>query len=344
MTAVLAGLGTCLPPRVVGNRELSQRLDTSDDWIQARTGIHERRIADTGTTTVGMATSAADAALSDSGMADVDALVLATSTPDQLCPGSAPQVAAGLGLSGIPALDVNAACTGFLYALAAASGMLAAELAERVLVIGADTFSRLCDPDDRTTAPIFGDGAGAVVLRAGTAAEPGALGPFDLHADGTRANLLVVPAGGSKQRFSDNSHDYFLHMQGREVFRHACAKMAESVLAVLRVARLPLAGVDRLVGHQANLRILQTLAARLGLDEKHLVTNIGHVGNTSAASIPLALADAVDGGHLRPGHHVVLTAFGAGLTWGSSVLTWPPVRGNMQGHRIPEDSYEPVVR
>lgn len=328
---MLAGLGAWLPPRVVDNDELAQRMETSDEWIQTRTGIRTRHIADPGISTVDMAARAGGAALRSAGSDVVDALVLATATPDYLCPASAPQVASELGLSGIAAMDVNAVCSGFVYALATAAGLIAGGIARRVLVIGADAFSRLCDPDDRTTVPIFGDGAGAVVLRAGAPDETGALGPFDLHSDGEHAGLLIVPAGGAKQRRSADPHDHFVTMQGTAVFRHACARMAESTRTLLDRARLSVDDVDRFVGHQANIRILQATARRLGLPEDRLVVNIGHTGNTSAASIPVALADACGDGVLRPGHRVLITAFGAGLTWGSTLLTWPEVKPGATG-------------
>ncbi|WP_051116510.1 beta-ketoacyl-ACP synthase III [Amycolatopsis nigrescens] len=324
--AVLAGVGGWLPPRVVDNHELSQRLDTSDEWIRTRTGIRQRHIAAPGESTVDMAVRAGGRAIRSAGMTEVDALVLATATPDQVCPGSAPQVASGLGLGGIFALDVNAVCSGFVYALATAAGLIATGVAGRVLVIGSDTFSTLVHPDDRSTVPIFGDGAGAVVLRAGEPDEPGALGPFDLHSEGELADLLVVPAGGSKQRTSADPHDYFLSMQGTRVFRLANARMAESTRAVLDQAGLSVHEVDRFVGHQANVRILQAVAKQLGLPPERLVVNIERTGNTSAASIPLALADACCDGSLRSGHLVVLSAFGAGLTWGSTVLRWPDIK------------------
>ncbi|GHF59510.1 3-oxoacyl-[acyl-carrier-protein] synthase-3 [Amycolatopsis bartoniae] len=325
-SAVLAGLGAWLPPRVVDNHELSRRLDTSDEWIRTRTGIRERRVADPEMSTVDLAVQAGANALRSAGSDVVDALVLATSTADHLCPASAPQVASGLGLNGVAALDVNAVCSGFVYALATAGGLIAAGVAGRVLVIGADVFSRMCDPDDRSTVPIFGDGAGAVVLRAGSADEPGAIGPFDLHSDGELAELLIVPAGGARQRESADRHDHFLSMQGTAVYRHACARMAESARTVLERAGLDVSEVDRFVGHQANLRILHATAKQLGLPEDRVVANIGHTGNTSAASIPLALADACEDGSLVPGHRVLMAAFGAGLTWGSTLLTWPDVK------------------
>jgi len=324
--AVLAGLGAWLPPRVVDNDDLARHLDTSDDWIRTRTGIRERRIAGPETSTVDMAVAAGRDALRSAGTEHVDAVVLATATPDHLCPASAPQVASALGLSGVAAFDVNAVCSGFVYGLATGAGLIAGGVAGHVLVIGADAFSRYCDPADRTTVPIFGDGAGAVVLRAGDADEAGALGPFDLHSEGDNADLLIVPAGGAKQRRSDDPRDHYVTMQGTAVFRHACARMAESARTVLAKAGLDVADVDRFVGHQANIRILTATAKQLGLANDRLVVNIERVGNTSAASIPLALADACVDGHLQPGHRVLLTAFGAGLTWGSTVLTWPEVK------------------
>ncbi len=254
---------------------------------------------------------------------NVDAVVLATSTPDHVCPASAPQVAAELGLSGAAAFDVNAVCSGFVYALATASGLICGGVAKRVLLVGADAFTTLLDPDDRTTVPIFGDGAGAVVLREGSGDELGAVGPFDLHSDGELAELLIVPAGGSRQKKSENPSDHFLKMQGPAVFRHATARMASSSRAVLEKAGWTTSDVDRFVGHQANVRILTATAKNLGLPADSLVVNIGHTGNTSAASIPLAMVDAAVDGTLQPGDRVLVTAFGAGLTWGSTVLRWP---------------------
>ncbi|GAA1952589.1 beta-ketoacyl-ACP synthase III [Amycolatopsis minnesotensis] len=322
--AVLCGLGGYLPSRVLDNAELSGRMDTSDEWIRTRTGIAERRIADD-MSTVDMAVEAGRAALNSAGLDRVDALVLATSTPDYVCPASAPQVAAALGLSGIAAFDVNAVCSGFVYALATAAGMISAGISGSVLVVGADKFSAVVDPGDRGTAPIFGDGAGAIVLRAGAPAEDGALGPFDLHSEGEGTDLLYVPAGGVRQRFAAEEQDNFLVMQGQKVFRQACARMAESSRAVLDRAGWDVAEVDRFVGHQANIRILDAVAKKLGLPAEAVVANIGTVGNTVAASVPLALLDGVKEGHLVPGHRVVVSAFGAGLTWGSTVLRWPEV-------------------
>lgn len=323
--AVLDGLGAWLPPRVVDNEELSLRLDTSDEWIRTRTGIRQRHIVDPGISTVDMAVEAGRRALASTGSDRIDALVLATATPDHSCPASAPQVASRLGLAGVAAFDVNAVCSGFVYALATAAGLISAGVAQRVLLIGADAFTTLLDPDDRGTVPIFGDGAGAVVLRAGAADELGAIGPFDLHSDGDLADLLIVPAGGSRQKTSDDPKDYFFAMQGPAVFRHATARMAESARAVLDRVGWTCSDVDRFIGHQANIRILQATAKQLGLPADSLVVNIERTGNTSAASIPLAMADAAADGTLRAGDRVLVTAFGAGLTWGSTVLRWPSV-------------------
>ncbi|TWE13692.1 3-oxoacyl-[acyl-carrier-protein] synthase-3 [Prauserella muralis] len=323
--AVLAGLGGWLPPRVVDNDELSARLDTSDEWIRTRTGIGRRHVVGPGMSTVDMAVEAGRRALQSAGSADIDAVVLATATPDQICPASAPQVASRLGLGPVAAFDVNAVCSGFVYALATAAGLIAGGVSRRVLLVGADAFTTLLNPDDRATVPIFGDGAGAVVLRAGDPDEPGALGPFDLHSDGELSDLLVVPAGGSRMKTSQNPADSYFSMQGPAVFRHATARMAESSRAVLKQVGWTVGDVDRLIGHQANIRILHATAKQLGLPADSLVVNIERTGNTSAASIPLAMVDGVNDGTLQSGDRVLVTAFGAGLTWGSTVLRWPGV-------------------
>jgi 3-oxoacyl-[acyl-carrier-protein] synthase III len=326
--AVLAGLGAWLPPRVVTNDELPAALDTSDTWIRSRTGIAQRHFAQPGMATSDLAVEAGARALKSSGESSVDAVLIATTTPDRPCPATAPEVASRLGLLGVAAFDVAAVCTGFIYALASATGLIAASVAERVLVIGAETYSSILNPLDRGTAMIFGDGAGAVVLRAGDPAEPGALGPFDLGSDGEGSDLITVPAGGSRQRLSgapEVPDDRYFTMAGREVFLQAVLRMADSSLAVLERAGWQVADVDRLVSHQANARIMNQLADRLGIERTRVVSNIDRVGNTAAASIPLALAAGVADGAVRPGDRVLLTAFGGGLTWGSTVLTWPDV-------------------
>jgi 3-oxoacyl-[acyl-carrier-protein] synthase-3 len=257
---------------------------------------------------------------------DADLVVLATTTPDHPCPATAPDVAARLGLGNVPAFDIAAVCSGFVYALAVGAGAIANGLAERVLVIGAETFTTIIDPADRTTAAIFGDGAGAVVLRAGDRAEPGALLEFDLGSDGTGRSLIVVPGGGARERTGGappSPDDRFFTMQGQAVFRNAIRRMTESSRAVLSKTGWDVQSVDWLVGHQANVRILHAVVDALGIVRDKAVVNIDRVGNTSAASIPLALSAAAADGRLSPGERVLLTAFGGGLTWGSVTLTWP---------------------
>lgn len=324
--AVLCGLGGALPERAVSNEELAERLDTSDRWIRTRTGIGRRHVVAPGEATSDLAVAAGRDALASARRSDVDLVVLATSTPDRPCPATAPDVAHRLGLGTVPAFDLSAVCTGFVYALAAASSMITAGLAERALVIGADTFSTILDPADRTTRAIFGDGAGAVVLRAGEADEPGALLGFDLGSDGSGGDLITVRAGGSRQRSAPGppgAGDHFFTMDGRPVFTQAVLNMSRSSQTLLdRIGWTP-AEVDKVVAHQANIRILNAVGEQLGLEEKQIVANLDRVGNTVAASIPLALRDAAADGDLQPGHRVLLTGFGGGLTWGSAALVWP---------------------
>ncbi|MER7725107.1 beta-ketoacyl-ACP synthase III [Streptomyces sp. NPDC096323] len=324
--AVLAGLGSALPPHVVTNDDLAARMDTSDAWIRSRTGIVERRVVAPGSATSDLAIAAGRRAMDSAGAPDIGAVVLATATPDHPCPATGPTVAAGLGLGTVPAFDVGAVCSGFLYALATGAGLIAAAVADNVLVIGADAFTTIVDPDDRTTAPIFADGAGAVVLRAGTADEPGALRETELASDGMQADLIRIPAGGSRQRSHHSTappEEHYLTMRGSEVFKNAVLRMTESSHTVLARTGWSTDEVDLLVGHQANVRILQAVADQLGVVRERAYVNIAHTGNTAAASIPLALDDAVREGRLNPGDKVLLTAFGAGTTWGALTLTWP---------------------
>jgi 3-oxoacyl-[acyl-carrier-protein] synthase-3 len=311
--AVVCGIGYWLPERVVTNAQLCERLDVSEDWIVERTGISRRRWVEPGQTTSDLAVEAGRAALTSAGSGLVDAVVLATTTPDHRCPATAPDVAARLGLGGVAAFDISAVCTGFVYGLATAAGFIAAGLAERVLLVAAETFSTLLDPDDRTTRPIFGDGAGAVVLRRGRADEPGAVGPLVLGSDGDRSELITVRTGGSP----------YFEMQGREVFRQSIERMSAAATEALDAAGWELGDVDRIVTHQANARVSAALATRLGLRRDAVTQNIAEVGNTAAASIPVLLAQAAADGTLEPGHRVLLAAFGGGLTWGATTLTWP---------------------
>nr|WSW64797.1 ketoacyl-ACP synthase III [Streptomyces sp. NBC_00995]WSW71156.1 ketoacyl-ACP synthase III [Streptomyces sp. NBC_00995] len=324
--AVICGVGYRLPDRIVTSAELGARLDTPEDWIVARTGISRRHWAEPGEATSDLAVRAGRAALKSAGGGQTDALVLATTTPDQRCPATAPEVASRLGLGPVAALDVSAVCTGFLYGLATGAGFIAAGLADRVLVIAAETFSTLLDPADRTTLPIFGDGAGAVVLRRGRAGEPGAVGPLVLGSDGERSELITVKAGGARQPIHgpapDDGSQYF-RMRGREVFRQSVERMSAAATQALNLAGWQLGDVDRVVTHQANARVSAALAERLGLHRDLMTQNIHDVGNTAAASIPVLLAQATADGSIQPGHRLLLAAFGGGLTWGATTLTWP---------------------
>ncbi|GAA2513522.1 beta-ketoacyl-ACP synthase III [Winogradskya humida] len=329
--AVVAGVGGWVPPDVVTNDDLAAYLDTSDEWIRTRTGIRTRHRVSPGMATSDLAVEAGRRALDSSGDPRVDAVVLATTTPDQLCPATAPVVAARLGLAGVAAFDVSAVCTGFLYGLATAAGLIAAGTAERVLLIGADAFTTIVNPEDRSTAVIFADGAGAVVLRAGHRDEPGALGRVVLGTDGTLSHLIRVPAGGSRQRSLNRSHEpgeEFFQMDGRDTFRHAVERMTAASQQAVASAGWSLADVDRLAAHQANARILTAVGERLGIAADRQLSNIADVGNTGAASIPLLLAQSHADGTLAAGHRMLLTAFGGGLAWGATTLTWPKLPGS----------------
>ncbi|SCF49711.1 3-oxoacyl-[acyl-carrier-protein] synthase III [Micromonospora matsumotoense] len=324
--AVVSGIGAALPRRVVTNAELAAYLDTTDAWIRSRTGIASRRWVTAGTATADLAAAAGRRALACAGTDAVDAVVLATATPDHPVPATAPEVATRLGLSGVAAFDIAAVCSGFVYGLATAAGMLAGGDFRRVLLIGADTYSTIVDPKDRTTAVIFGDGAGAVVLRAGDAAESGALGPCDLGSDGRLADLGMIPAGGSRQRSANVTavaEDHYFQMRGNDMYRNAVQRMSESAGRALERAGWTVADVDRFVPHQANARIATAVAERLGLTAGQPLSNIEHVGNTAAASIPLLLAQAHADGRLRPGDRALVAAFGSGATWGATTLVWP---------------------
>ncbi|MEU3080121.1 3-oxoacyl-ACP synthase [Streptomyces albidoflavus] len=323
--AVLCGVGGQLPRLKVGNDELAERLDTDDAWIRTRTGIRSRHFAAPDEATSDLAVAAGRRALANSGSAAVGAVIVATTTPDRSCPSTAPLVAARLGLTGVAAFDVGAVCSGFVYALAAGTGLITSGVTDRVLVVGADVYSRIVDPGDRQNAVVFGDGAGAVVLRAGHATEPGALGPFDLGSDGAHEDMVIVQAGGSRLPFDParTSHaERHFSMRGKEVYRHAVSRMAGSAQAVLEQAGVSVGEIDLFVPHQANLRILRTVATGLGLSFERCATHVQEAGNTGAASIPLALARSHVDGALTVGDRVLLTGFGGGLTWGSCLLTW----------------------
>jgi 3-oxoacyl-[acyl-carrier-protein] synthase-3 len=312
----------------VTNEGLATVLDTSDEWIRSRTGIVERRWADPGTSTGDLAVEAGTLALKASGETLVDAVVLATTTPDHRCPATAPEVAARLGLTGVAAFDIAAVCAGFVYGMATSAGLIAAGVAGRVLVIGAETYSTIVDPADRTTRAIFGDGAGAVVLRAGRPDETGALGPHVLGSDGGQQALIRIPAGGSRQRSRTAeapAADHWFRMDGGKVYQHAVERMVAAAREAIARAGWSVGDVDRFVPHQANARISIAVAERLGIDPRRALTNIAEVGNTAAASVPLLLTEATADGRLRPGHRVLVVAFGGGLAWGATSLVWPTV-------------------
>ncbi|MFE4451326.1 beta-ketoacyl-ACP synthase III [Streptomyces sp. NPDC056796] len=314
--AVVCGIGAELPPHIVTNADLTAGLDTTDEWIRSRTGIAQRHIAGADLSTGDLAVRAGAQALADGQPVTVEALVVATTTPDRCCPATAPAVATRLGLTGIPAYDLAAGCTGFLYALATGAGLVATGTVRTVLVIGADRLAALPNPEDRTTVPLFGDGAGALLLRQGSADEAGALGPVVLGSDGTGADLIRASRPGA------------LHMDGSEVFRHAVDRMATASRQAATAAGWELDDIDRLIPHQANSRITAFVARRLGVPEDRQLSDITETGNTGAASIPLLLARSAADGRLKPGHRTLLTAFGAGLTWGATTLTWPSLRNS----------------
>jgi len=327
--AVIAGIGSYLPPQLVTNEDLTARLDTSDEWIRTRTGISTRHVVSPGMATSDLAVEAGRRALKSADESQVDAVVLATTTPDRPCPATAPDVAARLGLGGVAAFDVSAVCSGFLYALATGAGLIAAGTADRVLLIAADAFTTIIDPQDRSTAVIFADGAGAVVLRAGDADEPGAVGPVVLGSDGELSDLIEVPAGGSRQRSSGREPkpgDEYFKMRGRDIYRHAVERMTSASQQAVAAAGWTLEDVDRFAAHQANARILAAVAERLGVPAERQLSNIERVGNTGVASIPVLLAESAADGSLAAGQRVLLTAFGGGLAWGAATLVWPQLR------------------
>jgi len=316
--SVFKGSGSALPARAVSNDELARLVDTSDEWIRERTGISNRYLAGEGETTGTLATEAARAALADAGIAasEIDLIVLATATPDCTFPATATQVQAALGCTGGAAFDVAAVCTGFLYALATADSMLRTGLATCALVIGAETFSRILDWEDRTTCVLFGDGAGAFVLRAEDvpADGPGVLATR-LHADGSHRDLLYVDGGPSSTGTVGK-----LRMRGREVFRHAVTNLAEVLEEVLKASGFSAADIDWVVPHQANLRILDATARKLGLPAEKVVVTVDRHANTSAASVPLAFDVARREGRIAAGDLVMLEAMGGGFTWGASLM------------------------
>ena len=317
LRSVVQGVGSALPKRRVDNDELAQSVDTSDQWIVERTGIRSRHIAGEGETTATLARDAALKALEQAGMtpAEIDLIVLATATPDQTFPSSATKVQAMLGIDDCIAFDVHAVCTGFLYALSVADSMLRSGNARTALVIGAETFSRILDWEDRATCVLFGDGAGALLLRA-EEGERGILATR-LHADGRHNDLLFVDGGPSTTGTVGK-----LRMKGREVFRHAVVRLTDVLNEVLGAAGVSADEVDWVVPHQANARILDATAKKLGLPPEKVVVTVDRHANTSAASVPLALDTAVRDGRIKRGDLIVLEAMGGGFTWGAAALRY----------------------
>ncbi len=312
LRSVIIGCGAYLPARVMTNQDLAAQVDTTDEWIVQRTGIRERHIAADSEKTSDLAVAAAREALGKAGLApqDIDFIIVATTTPDQTFPATAATVQAKLGMTGGFAFDVQAVCSGFIYALACADNFLRNGQGRRALVIGAETFTRLLDWEDRTTCVLFGDGAGAVVLEARDS-EAGILSTH-LHSDGAHAGLLYADSGPAGK----------VRMNGKEVFRHAVTRLAEVVEEALSANGLLPESIDWLVPHQANLRIIESTAKKLDMAMSRVVVCVDRHANTSAASIPLALTEAVNDGRIRPGHMVLLEAMGGGLTWGAALVKW----------------------
>jgi 3-oxoacyl-[acyl-carrier-protein] synthase-3 len=311
MRAGVFGVGAAVPEDVITNAHFAARLDTSDEWIVKRTGIQQRYRLNGAQTLADIAVDACAAALADAGRRpdEVDRVLVASLTPDRLTPGLAPEVAARLGANEAGAFDVNAACAGFLYALDDAAGLVESGRARCVVVCGAEALSRITDYEDRSTAVLFGDGAGAVVVAAGEL-ERG-LAPFEVHSDGVNGDLLYA-----------DRDERLLRMHGREVYRHAVKRMSDATLAALRRAGLEAGDVDLFVAHQANARIVEAAAAAVGVPADRVVMNVDRMANTSSASIPLALWQAEQDGRLKPGATVALAAFGAGFVWAAGIISW----------------------
>ena len=322
--ATIAATGIAIPEQRLTNADLEARLDTTDEWITDRTGIKERRIAGPNETTATLATAACADAIKTAGLTplDIELLVVATATPEASLPSTAVFVQDALGLR-CGAFDLGAACSGFAYSLVTVSGLIASGQISNALIVGAETLSRIVDPDDRSTAVLFGDGAGAAVV---VPAEAGyGLIAWDLGADGSAASILHIPGGGSRNPTSAATvanREHFVQMEGREVFKRAVRAVVESAGAALDKAGITPADIDVFVPHQANARIVTAVVERLGIDPAKAFVNIERYGNTSAASIPVALAEAVASGRINDGDLVMLSGFGAGMTWGTVLLRW----------------------
>ena len=321
----ITGLGTCLPDRIVTNDELSLTLDTSDEWIVKRTGIRTRRVAAEGVAASDLAVPAARQALERAEVApgDVGLVIMATISPDNSMPATAARVAHGVGAVNAGACDLSAGCSGFVYALAMAAGLVASGLQRHVLVVGAEVISRILDWEDRGTAILFGDAGGAVLVS--TASGGNRILGFDLGTDGSGADLLSIPAGGSRLPASHETVDarqHFIHMKGNEVYRFATRVIPDTVERLLAATGRSIGEIDLLVPHQANLRIIEAATRKLGIPADKVCTNLQRYGNTSCASIPLCLDEAHESGRLHPGDLLLLMGFGAGLTWGACLMKW----------------------
>ena len=320
--SLIAGLGAYLPTTILTNADLAKRVDTSDAWIVERTGIHRRHVARPGETTSDLALKAAQAALVDAGLGAgaIDLVVVATTTPDETFPAVATHIQARLGMTRGAAFDVQAVCTGFIYALAVADNFIRLGQAKNVLVIGAETMSRLMDWSDRATCVLFGDGAGALVLQAGEgkgdSSDRGVLNT-QLFSDGRLHDLLYVDGGPSTTQTTG-----YLRMQGRDVFRHAVVNTVAAIESVAKASGIAISDIDWIVPHQANQRILDATARRLGIPAERVISTIADHGNTSAASVPLALGVAASDGRIGPGDLVLMEAMGGGFTWGASLVRW----------------------
>ncbi|WP_227766724.1 beta-ketoacyl-ACP synthase III [Zhaonella formicivorans] len=321
----IVGTGSAVPERVLTNDDLAKMVDTNDEWIRTRTGICERRIADANTATSDLCVLAAKRAIADAGISpgELDLIIVATVTPDMMFPATACLVQDRIGATKAGAFDLSAGCSGFLYGLATGSQFIAAGLYEKVLVIGAETLSKITDWEDRSTCVLFGDGAGAVVLQSA----PAGAGVLSVHlgAAGSGGDLLTLPAGGSRRPTTAETvakREHYIHMSGNEVFKFAVKVMGEASLKALEKCNKTKEDIDFLIPHQANIRIIEAAVKRLNLSPDKVYINLDRYGNTSAASVPVALDEAVKAGKVKKGDVVLLVAFGAGLTWGASVIEW----------------------
>jgi len=319
--ATITGWGKCVPPAVLSNHDLEQVMDTNDEWIHTRSGIKERRIAHVEVSD--MAAVAAEHAIAAAGIEaeDIDMLIVCTCSPDRLIPSAAAMVQAKIGAHNAGTMDLNAACTGFLYGLTTAAGLIASGAVKKVLVIGAEKLTAFLNLKERSTGVLFGDGAGAVVLEATDNPDEGILST-ELGSDGRMTELLSVTHTGTEYNNDPLYAERTVYMEGREIFRNAVVKMGESAANALEKAGLGLEDIDLLIPHQANVRIIDATAKRMKLDPAQVYVNIASYGNTSAATIPIALTEALEEGRIKPGNVIVFVAFGGGLTWGGAALRW----------------------